>query len=229
MGLASGEKRSAACDRFIKTAVGNPWRKRTHRLFTCRRSSPAQDLRCGPFPKHSPSKDELLLRVRPDMVQKAQLCGRSQRLDAPPREAGTRSDRRAPGVNTQEASNRGVSLTTRLAEQAGPHANTPECFPPCINVIRDIVGHGSTKVVSTGLDVGAAPAAIVHANEVGALRCMDWQRIERHTIDGRPLYDFMQRALGIRDLRRRVGRASPGRVVRPDRNAPGHSRWPNSR
>src|SRR5215469_5093403 len=154
------------------------------------------------FYRHFSSKDELLLALFDRTMAQSTRAWRAETAGLDSTAAMKLVIDRIsaqPESNTQDSLNRALSLYNQHLAETRPREYA-RVLSPLHQLIRDIVGQGITEgVFNPGLDV-AASAAIVMQTMVGAQR-LHWLGSELNgtPVDAGQLYDFLSRALGIRD------------------------------
>jgi uncharacterized protein (TIGR00369 family) len=201
MTAPSDEPEVTRGDRFIKTAV-EILRETGRTDFTVQEVVARSKTSLRAFYQHFSSKDELLLALFDRTISQSVLTWRAETNGLDSTSAlKLLLDRisQQPESSTQDSLNRALGLYNQHLAETRPREYA-RVLSPLHQLIRDIVGQGITEgVFNPGLDV-AASAAIVMQTMVGAQR-LHWLGTELNgtPVDAGQLYDFLSRALGIRD------------------------------
>lgn len=201
MTAPSDEAEATRGDRFIKTAV-EILRETGRTDFTVQEVVARSKTSLRAFYQHFSSKDELLLALFDRTISQSVLTWRDEAAGL----ASTAAlklliDRisQQPESTTQDSLNRALGLYNQHLADTRPREYA-RVLSPLYQLIRDIVGQGITEgVFNPGLDIGES-AAIVMQTMMGAQR-LHWLGTELNgtPVDAGQLYDFLSRALGIRD------------------------------
>ncbi len=201
MTAPSDEAEVTRGDRFIKTAV-EILRETGRTDFTVQEIVARSKTSLRAFYQHFSSKDELLLALFDRTISQSVLTWRAETAGLDSTAAlKLLVDRisQQPESSTQDSLNRALGLYNQHLADTRPREYA-RVLSPLHHLIRDIVGQGITEgVFNPGLDVGAS-AAIVMQTMMGAQR-LHWLGAELNgtPVDTGQLYDFLTRALGIRD------------------------------
>ncbi|GLE53515.1 hotdog fold thioesterase [Mycobacterium montefiorense] len=188
-------------DRFIKTAV-EILRETGRTDFTVQEIVARSKTSLRAFYQHFSSKDELLLALFDRTISQSVLSWRAEAAGLDSTSAlKLLIDRinQQPESSTQDSLNRALGLYNQHLAETRPREYA-RVLSPLHQLVRDIVGQGITEgVFNPGLDV-AASAAIVMQAIMGAQR-LHWLGTELNgaPVDTGQLYDFLTRALGIRE------------------------------
>ncbi|MFP1150807.1 hotdog fold thioesterase [Mycobacterium sherrisii] len=188
-------------DRFIKTAV-EILRETGRTDFTVQEVVARSKTSLRAFYQHFSTKDELLLALFDRTIAQSVATWRAETegLDS----TATLKlliDRvsQQPESSTQDSLNRALGLYNHHLAETRPREYA-RVLSPLHRLIRDIVGQGITEgVFNPALDVESS-AAIAMQTMVGAQR-LHWLGAELNgtPVDAGQLYEFLTRALGIRD------------------------------
>src|SRR5947209_1605099 len=187
--------------RFIKTAV-EILRGTGRTDFTVQEVVARSKTSLRAFYQHFSSKDELLLALFDRTISQSVLSWREEAAGLDSTSAlKLLIDRisQQPESSTQDSLNRALGLYNQHLAETRPREYA-RVLSPLHQLVRDIVGQGITEgVFDPGLDV-AASAAIVMQAIMGAQR-LHWLGTELTgtPVDTGQLYDFVCRALGIRE------------------------------